>query len=122
MAGLQGDLTGKAAVVTGGGSGIGRALCLALADAGMDVLAADIDRAAAEDTAAMVSAKGTRGAAARCDVTDPEELVAVSCNLREVQAGPRGGRLQGKPLKNDPHPDANQEDKVKAVTPKRGKY
>jgi NAD(P)-dependent dehydrogenase (short-subunit alcohol dehydrogenase family) len=71
MAGLQGDLTGKAAVVTGGGSGIGRALCLALADAGMDVMAADLDLEAAEETARAVTTRGTRGVATRCDVTDP---------------------------------------------------
>jgi NAD(P)-dependent dehydrogenase (short-subunit alcohol dehydrogenase family) len=74
MAGLQGDLTGKAAVVTGGGSGIGRALCLALADAGMDVLAADLDLEAAEETARAVTARGTRGEAYRCDVTDPQAV------------------------------------------------
>ena len=74
MAGLQGDLTGKAAVVTGGGSGIGRALCLALADAGMDVMAADLDLEAAEDTARAVTARGTRGEAYRCDVTDPQAV------------------------------------------------
>ena len=62
MAGLQGDLTGKAAVVTGGGSGIGRALCLALADAGMDVMAADLDLEAAEDTARAVDERGGPGA------------------------------------------------------------
>lgn len=78
MAGLQGDLTGRAAVVTGGGSGIGRALCLALADAGMDVMAADIDLAAAEETAEAVTARGTRGVAVKCDVTDPDDVRALA--------------------------------------------
>ena len=74
MAGLQGDLTGKAGVVTGAGSGIGRALCLALADAGMDVVAADIDLAGAEETAEAIEARGTRSLAVPCDVTDPEDV------------------------------------------------
>ena len=87
MAGLQGDLTGKAAVVTGGGSGIGRALCLALADAGMDVLAADIDLAAAEETAAAVTERGPRGVAARCDVTDPDEVRALADTAWEALDG-----------------------------------
>jgi NAD(P)-dependent dehydrogenase (short-subunit alcohol dehydrogenase family) len=78
MAGLQGDLTGKAAVVTGGGSGIGRALCLALADAGMEVMAADIDLAAAGETAEAVASRGTQGVAVRCDVTDPGDIRALA--------------------------------------------
>jgi NAD(P)-dependent dehydrogenase (short-subunit alcohol dehydrogenase family) len=78
MAGLEGDLTGKAGVVTGGGSGIGRALCLALADAGMDVVAADIDVDAAEETARAVTARGVRGVAVPCDVTDPDDIRALA--------------------------------------------
>ena len=78
MAGLQGDLTGKAGVVTGAGSGIGRAISLALADAGMDVAAADIDLDAAEETARAVGARGTRGIAVACDVTDPEDFSALA--------------------------------------------
>lgn len=74
MAGLQGDLTDKRAVVTGGGSGIGRALCLALADAGMDVVAADLDRDGAEETAALVADRGRRGVALPCDVTSEDSV------------------------------------------------
>lgn len=58
---------GKRAIVTGAGSGIGAALCRALADAGADVLCTDIDGAAAEHTAASL---GTRGTALQLDVTD----------------------------------------------------
>jgi NAD(P)-dependent dehydrogenase (short-subunit alcohol dehydrogenase family) len=74
MPGLQGDLAGKVATVTGAGSGIGRALSEALADVGMDVVAADIDFDAAEETARAVGARGTRGLAVACDVTDPEDI------------------------------------------------
>jgi NAD(P)-dependent dehydrogenase (short-subunit alcohol dehydrogenase family)/pimeloyl-ACP methyl ester carboxylesterase len=45
------DLEGRLAVVTGGGSGIGRATAFALSDAGAEVIAADIDLTAAEATA-----------------------------------------------------------------------
>lgn len=58
---------GKRAIVTGAGSGIGAALCRALADAGADVLCTDIDGVAAEHTAASLS---TRGTALQLDVTD----------------------------------------------------
>lgn len=78
MSGLQGDLTDKRAVVTGGGSGIGRALCLALAEAGMDVVAADLDLAGAEETAALVAERGRRGLALECDVTEEASVAALA--------------------------------------------
>jgi NAD(P)-dependent dehydrogenase (short-subunit alcohol dehydrogenase family) len=64
--------TGKQAIVTGAGSGIGAALCRALAQAGAHVLCTDIDADAAEKTAA---ANGQR--AARLDVTDPDAVQAA---------------------------------------------
>lgn len=78
MAGLQGDLSGRAAVVTGGGSGIGRALSLALAGEGAHVAAADIDPDAAEAVASEVEDLGVRGVAVRCDVTDPDSVAAMA--------------------------------------------
>ena len=58
---------GKQAIVTGAGSGIGAALCRALAGAGADVVCTDVDGAAAERTAASLA---TPGIAAQLDVTD----------------------------------------------------
>jgi 3-oxoacyl-[acyl-carrier protein] reductase len=65
------DLAGKIAVVTGGGSGLGRFFALGLADAGAGVVVADVDRAAAGETAELASARGTRATAVVCDVCDP---------------------------------------------------
>ena len=48
------DLEGKVAVVSGGGRGIGRAICLALAGQGADVVIADIHADTASETVAMV--------------------------------------------------------------------
>eukprot|EP00405_Crypthecodinium_cohnii_P004810 CAMPEP_0194758912 /NCGR_PEP_ID=MMETSP0323_2-20130528/12070_1 /TAXON_ID=2866 ORGANISM="Crypthecodinium cohnii, Strain Seligo" /NCGR_SAMPLE_ID=MMETSP0323_2 /ASSEMBLY_ACC=CAM_ASM_000346 /LENGTH=274 /DNA_ID=CAMNT_0039679411 /DNA_START=45 /DNA_END=869 /DNA_ORIENTATION=+ len=50
---------GKVALVTGGGSGIGRAICLSLARRGVQhIVAADLDKAGAEETARQVEALG----------------------------------------------------------------
>lgn len=58
------------ALVTGGGSGLGRATCLELAERGAHVLAADIDADGAKQTIALVEEAGGRGEAVTLDVTD----------------------------------------------------
>jgi NAD(P)-dependent dehydrogenase (short-subunit alcohol dehydrogenase family) len=63
-------LTDRVAIVTGAGHGIGHATALALATAGADVAVVDIDKAAAEKTAAAVSAVGRRSLAVATDVGD----------------------------------------------------
>jgi NAD(P)-dependent dehydrogenase (short-subunit alcohol dehydrogenase family) len=63
-------LTGKTAMVTGAGGGIGRAICLAFASAGAKVACLDIDLAAAEKTA---GASGNEAIAQRCDVSSETE-------------------------------------------------
>jgi NAD(P)-dependent dehydrogenase (short-subunit alcohol dehydrogenase family) len=60
----------RVAIVTGAGHGIGHATALALAAAGADVAAVDIDKAAAEQTAAAVAAAGRRSLAVATDVGD----------------------------------------------------
>ncbi len=64
------DLTGKVAIVTGGGSGIGRGICLVLAEQGADVVVADLNAQAAESVASEVAARGRKGVASVVDVTD----------------------------------------------------
>lgn len=62
-------LTGKAAVVTGAGNGIGRAIATAFASAGAAVMCLDINAGAAEETARRIASAGGRAQARRCDVS-----------------------------------------------------
>src|SRR5437899_1320244 len=76
-------LADKIAVVTGAGGGIGRAYCLALAREGAQVVAADINRATAQATAAAVQAAGGRSVAESVDIADMD---AVTDLAERVQA------------------------------------
>lgn len=62
------DLSGRVAVVTGAGSGIGRASARILADAGAAVVCADINEEAANETASAIEATGGKADARRVDV------------------------------------------------------
>lgn len=67
-------LKGKVALVTGGSRGLGRADALALAEAGADVVVADILMDGAEKTAQEVQAMGRKSFAIKMDVTHMEEV------------------------------------------------
>ena len=68
----SGRLAGKRALVTGAGSGIGRAIALAFAREGSRVQSCDIDPETAEETARMIAEAGGSARARHCDVSDPE--------------------------------------------------
>jgi NAD(P)-dependent dehydrogenase (short-subunit alcohol dehydrogenase family) len=67
------EIKGKVAVVTGGGSGIGRATAVRLAAEGAAVLTADLDEAGMRETIRLIESAGGRAAAVRVDVTDAEQ-------------------------------------------------
>jgi NAD(P)-dependent dehydrogenase (short-subunit alcohol dehydrogenase family) len=68
------ELTGQVALVTGAGQGIGKAAALALAAAGADVVAADINGKSAKETAEAVAASGRRGLAIPADVGSVQDI------------------------------------------------
>jgi NAD(P)-dependent dehydrogenase (short-subunit alcohol dehydrogenase family) len=67
---MAGRLADKAALITGGGSGIGRACALRFAAEGANVCVADLDLAGATETAARVQAQGRKALAVQVDTTD----------------------------------------------------
>ena len=67
---MAGRLAGKIALITGGGSGIGRACALRFAEEGALVCVADLDLPGAEETARGVDADGRRSLALQVDTTD----------------------------------------------------
>lgn len=67
----------KIAVVTGGGSGIGRAISLLFASAGAEVHILDLQEQAALDTLAQIQSEGGRGHAYSCDVGNLEQVQSV---------------------------------------------
>ena len=71
------DLQGTAAVLTGAGSGIGRATALSLAARGASVLVSDLDDARAKETAALVETAGGAAIAQAADVSDQDDLEAL---------------------------------------------
>jgi NAD(P)-dependent dehydrogenase (short-subunit alcohol dehydrogenase family) len=75
------DLSGKAALVTGGGTGIGRGVALVFAEQGADVAVADLDLDAARAVADEVQALGRKGLGLALDVTSRQQVDAVVAEL-----------------------------------------
>jgi len=78
------DINNKTAVVTGGGNGIGKALCTALAEAGANVVIADIELDAAQAVKAEISATGARCLALAVDVTDEGSVTRMRDAAQEA--------------------------------------
>lgn len=73
----HGKLHDKTSIITGGGSGIGKAICKRFADAGSKVAILDIDMEAAEETIAEINADGGTAAFFECDVGDWQDVHTV---------------------------------------------
>lgn len=75
-------LAGKNILVTGAGSGIGRAACTIMADAGATIIAADLRIEEAETTAAMIAAKGGQCVVRQVDVADEISVAELFAFIR----------------------------------------
>lgn len=74
-------LDGRVAVVTGGGRGIGLAICEALAEFGAKIVIADIDLEIAKSGQSRLAEKGFRADVHALDVTKPHEVEALAAKI-----------------------------------------
>src|SRR5262249_7344009 len=68
------DITGKVTIITGGGRGLGAALASGFAAAGARVVIGDQDEQTAQASAARIREHGGTALAARCDITNAQEV------------------------------------------------
>jgi NAD(P)-dependent dehydrogenase (short-subunit alcohol dehydrogenase family) len=77
------QLSGKIGIVTGGGSGIGRAISESLASAGASIVIFDLDESAADETVSAIKSRDGKAIFAKCDVSSAD---AVAEALRVCQS------------------------------------
>jgi NAD(P)-dependent dehydrogenase (short-subunit alcohol dehydrogenase family) len=80
-----GEFKGKVAVITGAGSGIGRSTAILLGKLGARVYVADLNGAAAIDTAGTINDAGGKATGHTIDVTQPEQLNALADEVFEAE-------------------------------------
>ncbi len=75
------DMTGKVALVSGAASGMGRAMSLAFAEHGADLMLADINTTGVKATADEIEQTGRRAIPVTCDVSEPDQIRGMFVQL-----------------------------------------
>jgi len=75
------DLTGRVALVSGAAQGLGRAMAVALAEAGADLVLADLNAAGVGQTAEHIAGLGRRALPVTCDVSVPDQIRGMFARL-----------------------------------------
>ena len=97
------DLTDRVALVTGAASGMGKAMAVGFAEAGADLMLADINEPGVQETAHEIESLGRRAIPVRCDVSDVEQVRGMFSRLDsefgriDVLSNVAGGTMLGKP-------------------------
>ncbi len=78
------DLTGRVALVTGSGGGMGKAMALGFAQAGADLVLADLNAEGMQDTAVRIEALGRRAVSVQGDVSDTKHVRAMFAKVDET--------------------------------------
>jgi NAD(P)-dependent dehydrogenase (short-subunit alcohol dehydrogenase family) len=97
------DLTGRVALVSGAAQGMGQAMAIALAEAGADLMLADINTTGVEKTAKQIAAFGRRALPVTCDVSEPAQIRALFTQVdREFGRIDILGNVAGEAKRNRP--------------------
>jgi len=75
------DLSGRVALVSGAASGMGRAMSLALAEYGADLVLADMNESGLEQTATSIRSAGRKAIPVVCDISEPDAIRAMFATL-----------------------------------------
>ena len=78
---VENQMSNKVALVTGGGSGLGAAICQTLASSGVKTIVADIHLHKAKEIASRIESQGGKAMAVELDVTNYE---AIPAKLKEI--------------------------------------